>query len=67
MDAFRKQYIGDGVYVEVSNAALLLTTDRNDEGGPVTHYIVLEPDVMDNLIGYYMRAKEQARRLHKET
>jgi len=66
-DPFGKLYIGDGVYVEVQQGSLLLTTDRQDERyRTVTHYIALEPEQMDELINYYERAKQHTTNLRKQ-
>lgn len=51
-----KEYIGDSVYVEVEYGMLKLTTENGF--GP-SNTIFLEPNVMDNLIQYYNKAKER--------
>ncbi len=65
-EAFRKFYLGDGVYVEVVGGGLRLSTDRSDRHGLITHFIYLDEDAMDSLVEYYERAKEQAAALRKE-
>lgn len=71
-DAFRKFYLGDGAYVEVSDGSLLLTTDRShecfecDRSSTITHSIYLEPFMMDALVEYYNAAKAQAAAMQKE-
>lgn len=44
-----KQYVGDGVYVELDAQGIVLTTENGEE---TTNRIVLEPDVWDNLTRY---------------
>ena len=44
-----KQYIGDGVYVELTDYGFILTTENGVE---VTNTIVLEPQVAKELIDY---------------
>jgi len=72
-DAFRKVYLGDGVYVETDGNDYVLTTDRSLEcpdcgskGASITHVIVLEPDMVDGLVQYVTRASVQAARLRAE-
>jgi len=43
----RKQYIGDGVYVDHDGYAIVLTTE---DGISTTNKIVLEPEVYTELI-----------------
>ena len=50
-----KQYLGDGVYVEIDEYGLVLTTEN---GIDVTNRIVLEPEVYDSLEQYVARAAE---------
>lgn len=44
-----KEYIGDGVYVSITDGMLLLETERLENG---TNYIYLEPKVLDSLFMY---------------
>ena len=55
----RKQYIGDGVYVDFDGHALVLTTEN---GIAVTNRIVLEPEVYELLKRYVsrLRAEQEA-------
>jgi hypothetical protein len=55
-----KEYLGDGVYVEVQNDMLKLTTE---DGYRATNTIFLEPFVYEALVGY---AKRLARTVVKE-
>lgn len=51
-----KQYLGDSVYIEVSDdSQLILTTENGINGISVTNAIYLDSDVMDNLIEYYKK------------
>ncbi len=50
-----KEYLGDGVYVELVSGALLLTTENGRE---VTNSIVLEPTTWENLETYVRQLKE---------
>lgn len=45
-----KQYLGDGVYVEVENGMLKLTTE---DGVNVSNIIYLENVVFQGLVRYY--------------
>jgi hypothetical protein len=47
-----KQYLGDGVYVDIDERGLLLTTENGIE---VTNTIVLEPEVWEALQRYLQR------------
>jgi len=49
MWAVRKEYLGDGVYVEWDGNGLVLTTEN---GVRKTNTIVLEPEVYTNLTKY---------------
>ena len=51
-----KQYIGDGVYVEVENGMLKLTTD---DGVYSNNTIYLDSDVLGNLQKYIEELKKQ--------
>jgi hypothetical protein len=53
-----KAYLGDGVYAQVTELGLELTTE---DGISVTNRIVLEPEVLDALSRYLERVKEAAR------
>jgi hypothetical protein len=44
-----KAYLGDGVYVEIDDRGLVLTTEN---GIAVTNTIVLEAEVLDALLLY---------------
>ena len=48
-----KSYMGDGVYVKVSEGVLVLTTE---DGVSATNTIILEPDVLANLLNYAVQA-----------
>jgi hypothetical protein len=53
-----KHYLGDGVYIEIIpglNSYKLTTEDGISE----TNTIYLEPEVMNNLIEYVMRAEDK--------
>lgn len=56
----RKQYLGDGAYVEFDGYALVLTAEN---GIQATNRIVLEPEVYAALVAYVDRLK---RRTHAE-
>lgn len=54
-----KEYLGDGVYVDLDDEGLVLTTEI---GGPVpTNTIYLEPDVLMALLQYVARRANFAR------
>jgi hypothetical protein len=53
-----KAYLGDGVYVARSEMGLELTTE---DGISVTNRIVLEPEVVEALLRYVERLREEAR------
>ena len=57
-----KRYIGDGVYVDVEDSMLKLTTE---DGISVTNTIFLEPYVYDALVRFYSDACEFARAMKK--
>jgi len=44
-----KEYIGDGVYVDMKDNVLILTTEN---GIHTTNIIYLEPDIYMNLVNY---------------
>ena len=46
-----KRYLGDSVYVEIDRAGDLVLTTENDEGPP-SNSITLEPEVYAALIAY---------------
>ena len=52
MEFARKQYLGDGVYVEFDRGMLCLTAERHDS----THEIFLEPEVFAALQKYHEAA-----------
>jgi hypothetical protein len=52
-----KQYIGDGVYVEIDELGLVLTTENGIE---TTNRIVLEGDVYGALEQYVARTRRKA-------
>ena len=54
----KKQYIGDGVYVEFDGYALVLTTENGVE---TTNRIVLETEVYSSLVEYVEALKTAAR------
>ena len=54
-----KEYLGDGVYVEIECGMLKLTTE---DGIRATNTVYLEPEVMDKLVAYYKQAKEERER-----
>ena len=54
----RKQYIGDGVYVEHDEEGTLTLTTEN--GIEVTNRIVVEPGVWSELVAYVARMVEVA-------
>jgi hypothetical protein len=45
----RKRYLGDGVYADVNELGLVLTTENGIE---TTNEIVLEPEVLAELFRY---------------
>lgn len=45
----KKEYIGDGIYVEIDEKGIVLTTEN---GIRITNIIVLEPQVFQALIEY---------------
>lgn len=49
----KKEYIGDGCYVDFDGYALTLTTEQGM--GYATNTIVLEPEVFSNLVQYRAR------------
>ena len=51
----KKEYIGDGVYVEFDGYGLVLTTE---DGRSTTNRIVLEPEVYQALTAYVSRLRE---------
>jgi len=48
-DYVMKDYLGDGVYAQIANGRLILTTE---DGVSVSNTIVVEEDVWDNLMAY---------------
>jgi len=52
-----KRYIGDSVYVDFDGWNLVLTTENDD--GPPSNLIVLEPEVYKQLVQYVESLKEQ--------
>lgn len=54
----KKEYLGDGVYVQLRNGALLLTTEN---GIAVQNEIVLEAEVFDELCQYVERLEAEKR------
>jgi hypothetical protein len=48
-----KEYLGDGLYVETDDFMIKLSTER--ENG--THYVFLEPEVIDALLRYLRKQK----------
>ena len=53
MKEVKKEFLGDGVYVEVENRMFKLTTENGIE---TTNTIFLEPGVYLALVGYATRA-----------
>jgi hypothetical protein len=51
-----KRHLGDGVYGEMEGRILLLTTE---DGVSVTNRIVLEPEVIDDLLGFLIAANPE--------
>lgn len=51
----RKQYLGDGVYVDVSGPLIVLTTEN---GYAITNSIYLEPETVGALMKYLKSMKE---------
>lgn len=47
-----KEYLGDGVYVDVERGMLKLTTENGIE---TTNTVYLEPEVFDSLVKYAQR------------
>lgn len=47
-----KEYLGDGVYVDVERGMLKLTTENGIE---TTNTVYLEPEVYDKLVKYAQR------------
>ena len=54
MELPAKRYIGDGVYVEHNGFGIVLTTENGIE---VTNRIVLEPEVVVALEGYFRNVR----------
>ena len=52
----KKSYLGDGVYVDVENGMLKLTTENGVEADNV---IYLEPQVYESLIQYVSHLKQK--------
>lgn len=52
-----KQYIGDSVYVEDNGYGVTLTTNKGHQDDP-RNVIILEPEVIQGLLGYIERMKE---------
>ena len=46
-----KQYLGDSVYAEHDGFSIILTTENDD--GPPSHTIYLEPEVYKALVMYH--------------
>jgi len=53
----RKEYLGDGAYVDFDGFALVLTAENGVEA---TDTIVLEPEVWKQLVDYVERLKKKA-------
>jgi hypothetical protein len=53
----KKQYIGDGVYVEFDGWAIVLTTENGVE---TTNRVVLETEVYSSLVAYVDALKSAA-------
>ena len=51
-----KEYIGDGVYVDLWDRGFVLTAEN---GIQVTNTIYLEPEVYDALIAYVARKRKR--------
>lgn len=51
-----KRYLGDGVYADVENGMLKLTTEN---GISITNTIFLEPEVIVELRDYIIRHKDE--------
>ena len=49
-----KAYLGDGVYVDVENGMLKLTTE---DGITATNTVYLEEEVLENLLTYVEKLK----------
>lgn len=52
-----KQYLGDGVYVDIEHGMIKLTTENGIEA---TNTIYLEDSVLNNLLEYIGRSKQEA-------
>jgi len=52
-----KRYIGDSVYVDFDGWNLVLSTENDD--GPPSNLIVLEPSVYGQLVEYVEALKER--------
>ena len=50
-----KAYLGDGVYASIEHGGIMLRTPRADG----EHYIFLEPEVLNNLLAFYKRARQK--------
>lgn len=53
----RKEYLGDGCYVDFDGYALVLTTE---DGLSIQNTVVLEPEVYGALLEYVARLKAKA-------
>lgn len=58
----KKEYLGDGVYVEVKTGSLLLTTEN---GTSVQNEIYLEPEVLRGLVEYADAREKEAKALRE--
>lgn len=54
----RKEYLGDGVYIELNDFSQLVLTTEN--GISITNTIFMEPDVLAAFLEYVERLKEAA-------
>ena len=52
--ASKKEYVGDGVYVERDHYGDFIVTTEN--GWEITNRVVLEPSVAEALVAYMRRA-----------
>lgn len=55
-----KEYLGDSVYAEIENGMVKLTTEN---GLGASNTIFLEPQVLDALFSYFVRACKAAKEI----
>jgi hypothetical protein len=59
--AWPEEYIGDGVYAAFDGYAIILRTERHDDECPGTHWIALEPSMINAIKEFH--DKQRTRQL----